>query len=234
MLWLAGSNWPSGNARYKWFIDLDGNLYHSGGNIIGAEYLLFVEDTDDDRVGEIYLLKDQDGDGDFDEYEPWPPSNYADYEVTDGSAGFRITGNNIDMYVSWDILGNPTSYSIDWATDQENPNLNQAPTTDTRDERTPIIVHDVAAVSQTVVGATEVEQGTVVQIDVVVENLGMQEESFNVTLYFGPTFSCMQRVYNLAAGESRTITFYCDTTGYPPGTYASTAIRRGIRPAPTR
>ncbi|MCD6421359.1 MAG: hypothetical protein J7L17_02995, partial [Thaumarchaeota archaeon] len=110
---LPGSSWPSGNARYKWFIDLDGDLYYSGGNIIGAEYLLFVEDTDDDGVGEIYLLKDLDGDGEFDEYGPWPPSNYADYEITNGSAGFRITGNSIDMYVTWDILGNPTSYSID-------------------------------------------------------------------------------------------------------------------------
>ena len=44
---LPGSNWPSGNARYKWFIDLHGDLRYSGGNIIGAEYLLFVEDTDD-------------------------------------------------------------------------------------------------------------------------------------------------------------------------------------------
>ncbi|MEM4462060.1 MAG: hypothetical protein QW695_04230, partial [Candidatus Bathyarchaeia archaeon] len=55
-------------ARYKWFIDFDGNLYVSGGNVIDAEYLLFVEDTDDDGVGELYLLFDQDGNSDFDEY----------------------------------------------------------------------------------------------------------------------------------------------------------------------
>jgi len=218
-----GSNWPSGNARYKWFIDLNGDLHHSGGNIIGAEYLLFVEDTDDDGNGEIYLLKDLDGDGDFDEYGPWPPSNYADYEVTNGSAGFRITGNYIDMYVSWDILGNPTSYSIDWATDEEDSNLNQASTTDTRDERTPIIVHDVAAITQ-VVNATTVVEGEIVEVNVTVENIGMQEESFNVTVYFGPTFAGTQRVYDLAAGENTTITFYCDTTGYPPGTYEIRAL----------
>ncbi|MEM1666156.1 MAG: hypothetical protein QXW12_02265 [Nitrososphaerota archaeon] len=42
----------------------------SGGNIIGAKYLLFVEDTDDDGTGEIYLLKDIILDGKFDEYGP--------------------------------------------------------------------------------------------------------------------------------------------------------------------
>ena len=49
-----GSQWPGGDARYKWFIDLDGNLSVSGGNVIEAEYLLFVEDADNDGQGELY------------------------------------------------------------------------------------------------------------------------------------------------------------------------------------
>jgi len=144
-----GSEWPSGNARYKWFIDLDNNLYVSGGNVIEAEYLLFVEDTDNNGEGELYLLSDITGDGKFDEYGPWPPSNYAAYEITDVNVGaFRITENFIDMYISWSALGSPSSYGLYWVTDQENPNLNQAPTTDSRDEEIAIRVHDVAAVSQ--------------------------------------------------------------------------------------
>lgn len=65
-----GSEWPSKDARYKWFINTTQRLYMSGGNIIGASYLLFVEDTDDDGTGEIYLLKDIILDGKFDEYGP--------------------------------------------------------------------------------------------------------------------------------------------------------------------
>ena len=52
----------------------------------------------------------------------------------------------------------------------------------------------------------------------------MREETFNVTLYFGPTFSRMQRVYNLAASESRTISFTWDTSGVTLGTYWITAV----------
>ncbi|MEM3027570.1 MAG: hypothetical protein QW220_02445, partial [Candidatus Bathyarchaeia archaeon] len=50
-----GANWPSGDARYKWFIDIDDNLDISGGNVNEAEYLLFVEDTNNDGSGELYL-----------------------------------------------------------------------------------------------------------------------------------------------------------------------------------
>ncbi|MEM1546681.1 MAG: CARDB domain-containing protein [Candidatus Methanomethylicia archaeon] len=213
---VPGKNWPQGDARYKWFIDLDGNLHVSGGNVIEAEYLLFVEDTDNDGNGELYLLFDQNNNGDFEEYEP---KNYLNYKIIDANiGGWRIISQYIDMYISWSSLGNPSSYGLFWATDQENPNLNQAPTTDTRDEETVIIVHDVAAISQSV-NATEVKQGDTVEITVVVKNLGMQSESFDVTCYFYPTIIGTQHVTSLSVGGSVTLTFYWNTYGVEPGIY---------------
>lgn len=65
---------PSGEARYKWFIDTaGGDVQRSGGNVVNAEFLLMVEDLTDnandpsgprDQVGEITLM-DAIGTGDF-------------------------------------------------------------------------------------------------------------------------------------------------------------------------
>jgi len=137
-----GSKWNAstdGDGRYKWFIDLEGNLYHSGENIYDAEYLLFVEDTDEDASGEMYLLYDTNGDNNFGEYEPWDSANHTNYEVTNSSVGdCRIVAKQIEMYISWNSIGNPPSYWMSWATDQENNNLDQGPTTDHIDEEQPI------------------------------------------------------------------------------------------------
>jgi len=215
---VPGSKWPTGDARYKWFINTTQNLYMSGGNIIGGSYLLFVEDTNNDGQGEIYLLKDITGDGKFDEYSPGQAYDYRNYKITDPTnATFRITGNYIDMVVKWASLGNPTSYGLMWATDQENPNLNQAPTTDHPDEEIGLVRHDVAAVSQTA-SPTEVEQGQPVDITVEVKNYGTVEETFDVSIYFWPTFIGKERI-TLGAGETTTLTFTWDTSLVPPGTY---------------
>ena len=138
-----GKKWavaPDGDGRYKWFIDFEGNLTFSGENIFDAEYLLFVEDTDEDASGEMYLLYETNGDNNFGEYEPWPPANYSNYEVTDPNVGgWRIFGTyQMEMYISWSSIGDPSSFWITWATDQENSNLDQGPTTDHADEEQPI------------------------------------------------------------------------------------------------
>lgn len=220
---VPGSKWPAGDARYKWFINTTQNLYMSGGNIIGGSYLLFVEDTDNDGQGEIYLLKDITGDGKFDEYSPGQAYDYRNYEVTDPTnATFRIVGNYIDMAVKWASLGNPASYGLMWATDQENPNLNQAPTTDHPDEEIGLLRHDVMAVNQTA-SPTEVTRGDSVTITVYVKNYGTVQETFNVTVYFGPTVISTQRVTALA-GETKELTFTWDTSLVPPGTYTITAF----------
>ena len=220
---VPGSKWPAGDARYKWFINTTQRLYMSGGNIIGGSYLLFVEDTDNDGQGEIYLLKDVEGDGKFDEYSPGQPYDYRNYEVTDlTNVTFRIIGNHIDMAVSWASLGNPSSYGLIWATDQENPNLNQAPTTDHPDEEIGLVRHDVAAISQTV-NATEVEQGKMVEISVVVKNYGTVQETFDVSIYFWSAFVGKQRI-TLDAGATTTLTFTWNTSLVPPGTYSIMAF----------
>ncbi|MCS7136632.1 MAG: hypothetical protein NZ931_06065 [Aigarchaeota archaeon] len=219
-----GSKWPADNARYKWFINTTQLLYMSGGNIIGASYLLFVEDTNNDGTGEIYLLKDIVLDGKFDEYGPGQAYDYRNYKITDPTnATFRITGKYIDMKVKWASLHKPESYGLMWSTDQENPNLNQSPTTDHPDEGMALVVHDVVAVRQEV-DKTEAEQGDIVKITVYIENRGTVKESFDVVAYFGPRVTCVQRVENLPAGGSTTVEFHCPTKDVEPGIYVIRAF----------
>ncbi|MCP8305063.1 MAG: DUF11 domain-containing protein [archaeon] len=215
-----GSEWPD-DGRYKWFIDLDGNMYIQGNTIYNAEYLLFVEDTNADGSGEMYLLQ-----------SPFPSNwstfaNKATYQITNPEiGGFQIIDNQIEMYISWISIGDPDSYWLIWATNQANPNLDQMPTTDHPDEEA-IAVHDVVAKSQTVVDEknepiptpVSVKPGDQVRIEVVVENQGTQKESFDVTCYFDTSVIGTQRVNNLPAGHSRTLYFVWDTTGVPPDTY---------------
>ncbi len=218
---MPGSAWPSGEGRYKWFIDLDGNMYHSGENIFDSEYVLFVEDTDDDGLGQMYLVHDTNGDGNLGEYEPWPLPNYMDFEVSNPNVGgWRIVSpNQIEMYISWASLGDPFAYSVSWATDQQNPNLDQSPASDHVDEEEPITINNVAAVSQTP-NTTSVIQGLFVSIEVVIENQGMQTESFEVTCYFNTSIVGILNIDGLPAGHSATLYFDWNTTGVPPSTYA--------------
>ncbi|UCE96939.1 MAG: hypothetical protein JSV51_04985, partial [Candidatus Bathyarchaeota archaeon] len=217
---LPGGEWPSTEGRYKWFIDLDGNMYHSGENIFDAEYLLFVEDTDDDGIGQLYLVYDTDGDGNLADHEPWPAPNYTDFEISNPDVGdWRIVSpNKIDMYISWASIGGPLAYSLTWATDQENPNLDQGPVTDHVDEEVPIIIHDVAALSQ-IPNATNVMQGSFVTIEALIENQGMQIESFKVTCYYNMNIIGILNVTDLPASHSVTLYFDWNTTGVSPGTY---------------
>jgi len=221
---MPGSEWPSRDARYKWFIDLDGNMYYSGGNIFDAEYLIFIEDADHNGAGEMYLVSDANNDNNFGEYEPWPPTNYADYKITDTNVGgWRIVSpDQIEMYISWTSIGTPQSYGLFWSTDQQNPNLDQGPTTDRTDEEQVITVHNVAAVGQTPT-PTNVSQGEHVTVQVAVENKGTQTETFNVTCYFNNTIIGTELVANLSAGHQTTLDFDWDTTGLPESNYTITA-----------
>jgi uncharacterized repeat protein (TIGR01451 family)/uncharacterized repeat protein (TIGR02543 family) len=122
------------NSRYKWFIDIDDphNMGQSGGKVYEAEYLLFIEDTNDDSLGDIYLLPDVNNSG-------LPGSSWPDYKsnpgpITDTSvAGYRIEGDCIDLYINLDNISNPEQSYFTWATDQEDPNLDSAPNIDRSD-----------------------------------------------------------------------------------------------------
>jgi uncharacterized repeat protein (TIGR01451 family) len=123
------------SARFKWFIDvgLGPNLYSSGGNVLGTDYLLFVEDSDDDGNGEIYLLPSN-GNDSFSQYEPWNTTSVSPI-VNPSIASYAISGNCIDVWISFSQLpvASPTHMSLAWATDQENPNLESAPNLDSGD-----------------------------------------------------------------------------------------------------
>jgi hypothetical protein len=91
--------------RYKWFMDVGQglNLYQSGGNILGSDYLLFVEDSNGDHVGEIYLVPASPDDR-YGDYEPWNSTGVAPIGNT-SIAEYRITGNYIDMKVAFSAIG---------------------------------------------------------------------------------------------------------------------------------
>jgi len=124
-------------SRYKWFIDTDNpyDMYLSGGSVYKAEYLLFVEDSPKpggDGTGEIYFLENLNGEGGIDD-------DYSNYLINPGPTtdsnitGFRIDGNYIDMYISRNAISDPPYSVFSWATDMENPNLDQAPNNDKSD-----------------------------------------------------------------------------------------------------
>ncbi len=50
--------------------------------------------------------------------------------ITDPDIGYRVNGSYVDMYVSWDVLGDPAQVCVIWATDNHDPNLDQAPNCD--------------------------------------------------------------------------------------------------------
>jgi subtilase family serine protease len=217
---LPGKNWPEKEGRYKWFVDFEGNMYYSGGNVYDAEFLLFVEDADDDGAGEMYIVSDSNNDNNFGEYEPWPPVNYTNYQIVDlNIGGWRIVPpNQIEMYINWSSIGTPSSYWLLWSTDQQNPNLDQSPTADRVDEEQPLAVHNVAAISQSP-SPTIVRQGEQVTVQVVVENKGTQTESFMVTCYVNNTAIGTKLATHLAAGHQSTINFDWNTTGFTVGNY---------------
>lgn len=166
---------PNVGARFKWLIDvgLGSNMYWSGQNILGSDYILMVEDSDNDGGRDVYLLDAQGND----KYTQYEPSIYKTNPgpVTDTSiAGFRTIGNFVDLYVSFSALGVPDAshLSLVWATDQENPNLEQGPIVDSMDfSDTPFHVDANVRVLKDVDNHTPAELDNV-QYTVTVTNTG--------------------------------------------------------------
>ncbi len=124
-------------ARYKWFIDTDDphNMGTSGGNVYEAEYLFFIEDSPKpggDGIGDIYLIYDVDNDGLMS--DDWPDYMNNPGPINDSLiADYSIQDHYIDLYINLNNLSNPSLLYFTWATDQENPNLDQAPHLDRSD-----------------------------------------------------------------------------------------------------
>jgi hypothetical protein len=132
----------SSESRYKWFFDLDNNITFSGQSVIGAEYLLFIEDFDNhtianDFIGDIFLLTDTNSDGLFKEWED--PPEYYTKSINDATntswsfitdkniSDYKISGNYIDLYLNLSEIENLSNATLIWGTDNENSNLEQAP-----------------------------------------------------------------------------------------------------------
>jgi len=89
-------------ARYKWFIDITGDMSLTGHSFVDAEYMLFVEDRNKDGTGEVYLLTDTDADGKFTEYEGPPNSYYYDLSYPPGGL---VTDTAIANQDNWSVCG---------------------------------------------------------------------------------------------------------------------------------
>ena len=88
-------------------------------------------------------------------------------------------------------------------------------------------VHDIA-VSDVTVFKTVVGQGYTMRINVTVENLGTQTETFNLTTYANATsFSTLLDV-NLSSGNSTAILFVWNTTGFAFGNYTISAYAEAV------
>jgi hypothetical protein len=82
-------------------------------------------------------------------------------------------------------------------------------------------IHDVA-VTDVTLSKTVVGQGYDMNINVTAANLGDRTETFNVTAYANVTLIASQNV-TLPAGNSTTVTFVWNTTGFANGNYTISA-----------
>jgi len=112
------------DARYKWFIDITNphNLVGSGNTLIGAEYLLFVEDSPKphgDGTTDVYLLYSENGvfPTGYDYYTN--PGNITNTNI----ANCSIHGHFVDLYILLENIGNPNQIYFTWAVDQADPNV---------------------------------------------------------------------------------------------------------------
>lgn len=84
------------------------------------------------------------------------------------------------------------------------------------------------AVTNVTTSKTVVGQGFSFNVNVTVENQGYLTELFNVTLYANTTAVGRQMVIDLAAGETSTLTFAWNTTGFAKGNYTISAYASSV------
>ncbi len=243
---FSGAN---GQARFKWFIDVGfgSNIHRSGGNILGTDYLLFVEDSDNNGTGDVYLLP-ANGNDTFSQYEPWNNTNVS--AITAPDASYRITANYIDVWISFGRLPpatSPTHMSLAWATDQEDPGLESAPNLDSVDTaQTPIHLDADLAVTKDVnnhtpsVGSSVTytvmvtNSGPAAATNIVITDLlpsGVTYQSYTATQGTYNSGNGQWSVGNLADGASATLTITALVAG--TGTITNTAaITAVVQPDP--
>jgi len=226
---FSGANGP---ARFKWFIDvgLGSNLYLSGGDVRGSDFLLFVEDSDNNGSGEIYLLP-ANGNDRYTQYEPWNSTNVL--PISNPSiASYRISGNSIDIWIAFSQLPpatSPAHMSLAWGTDQEDPGLESAPNLDSTDgsdvpihldadllvtkdvsSHTPLVGNNV--IYTVTVTNTGPATATNVQITDLLP-LGVTYQSYSATQGGYASGSGLWTVGTLANGASATLSITVTVTG---------------------
>jgi hypothetical protein len=105
--WAADRRGDRWDARYKWFIDTNGDAYITGTNARDAEFVLLVEDRGDnswawdsasfwsgrhggeDQRGEQYLLDDTGGSGNHNEWIGGNPPHYVFNTLSTPSAWYK-------------------------------------------------------------------------------------------------------------------------------------------------
>jgi hypothetical protein len=90
-------------------------------------------------------------------------------------------------------------------------------------ESAPSDVHDIAVID-VYVSPTSVEAGQCVAVNVTVENQGIYEETFDVTVYYDNyPIGLSQTIASMVNGTTLNLAFNWDTTGVPAGTYIISA-----------
>lgn len=146
----VGSEWPKSGGRYKWFIATENpnDMSLSGGNIIGANYLIYVEYSEIYDNPVMFLVIDSNFDGSFN--DETPAQVLSDF--------FDIDGTQISMFIPLEMLGNPSTFAVTWATDQQDPNLNAAPNNDRVDGKVGVAgIIEVPRATQIVVNTLVVD-----------------------------------------------------------------------------
>jgi len=84
-------------------------------------------------------------------------------------------------------------------------------------------VHDIA-ITDVSADPTSVIVGASISINITVNNLGTEQETFNVILYYDGNNIGVETMTNLASGADKTLTFIWDTLGVPAGIYTIKAV----------
>jgi hypothetical protein len=88
----------------------------------------------------------------------------------------------------------------------------------TREELEQAIAHDIS-VKSIILSKRVIGQGYTSLINITFENQGIYEEAFNITLYANTTVICTFTNISLISGNSNTMTFTWNTTGFAKGNY---------------
>ena len=137
----------------------------------------------------------------------------------DGAASVTITAPPVKNYQFnyWDVDGASQGSEVNPIT----VSMNVAHTATAYYTPTPSLLHDIAITNETTL-KNIVGQGFSTRINVTVTNQGNYSETFNVTVYANTTSIASQTV-TLTSGNSTTITFTWNTTGFAKGNYTISA-----------